>query len=90
MNEQTIAHDITIKSRGHMELSGVENVVSFDEETVCLETVMGEMIIEGEELHVSALNTEKGTVLLLGKINGLYYNTVKSESKKSFFGKLFG
>ncbi len=90
MNEQIRPHDIIIKSRAHMEICGVENVTSFDEENVCLETVMGEMMIEGENLHVSSLDTDRGTVLLDGKINGIYYNTQMSESKKGFFGRLLG
>lgn len=90
MNEQIRQHDIVIRSRASMEICGVKNVISFDEENVCLDTVMGEMTIEGEELNVSSLDTDRGTVHLSGKINGLYYNTESSEPKKGFFGRLLG
>ena len=90
MNEQSRPHDISIRNRGHMEICGVLNVTSFDEESVCLETVMGDMVIEGEALKVSSLDTDRGTVMLDGKINGLYYNTSSSEPKKGFLGRLIG
>lgn len=90
MNEQSRPHDISIRGRGHMEICGVISVTSFDEESVCIETVMGDMVIEGDSLKVSNLDTDRGTVMLDGKINGLYYNTVSSESKKGFFGRLIG
>ena len=88
MNEQARPHDIIMRSRARMEISGVQNVISFDEESVCLETVMGEMMIEGENLRVSSLDTDRGNILLDGKVNSLYYNTQNGESKKSFFGRL--
>lgn len=91
MNEEARVHDIILKGRGHMEVSGVVNVTSFDEETVCLETVMGDMMIEGEGLRVSTLDTEKQKIILCGKVNGLYYYSGGgSERKKGFFGRLGG
>ena len=90
MNEEARAHDISIRSRSHMEVSGVSNVISFDEETVCLETVMGDMMIEGEEIKVSTLDTEKQKIILNGKINALYYYGPSSERKKGLFGRYKG
>ena len=88
MNEQVNKHDILIRSREYIEICGVETVVSFDEESVCLESVMGELLIEGEELNVGTLDTDKGVVKLTGKINGIYYNTSTQKTQKGFFGRL--
>ncbi len=90
MNEQAKQHDILIKSRGCVEISGVESVISFDDEGVCLESVMGELLIEGEELNVGTLDTDKGIVKLTGKINGVYYNTASPKAQKGFFGRIIG
>ncbi len=89
-NEQIKAHDIAIRSREHTEITGVTNVVSFDDTSVCLETSMGEMMIEGEDIKVSALDTDRGRVVLDGKINGLYYNTETQTKKRGLFGKVIG
>lgn len=85
MNEQAIPNDIIIRSRAYVEISGVQSVISFDEESVFLETVAGELIIEGEGLSVSTLDTDKGIVKLSGKIGGLYYNTSSPKPKKGLF-----
>ncbi len=68
-------HGILIKAREHLEITAVTDVISFDEDSVCLETSMGEMLIEGEGLKVGTLDTAKGIVILDGRINGLYYRT---------------
>ncbi len=88
MNEQPKLHDIIIRSRSKVEISGVTNVVSFDEEGICLESEMGEMLIEGRGLRVSSLDTDRGKIYIDGTIDGLYYNTNTNEPKKGLFGRL--
>ena len=88
MNEQPKQHDILIKSRGMVEICGVESVISFDDESVCLESTLGELIIEGEDLSVGTLDTDRGIVKLSGKINGVYYNTSSPKPQKGFFGRI--
>lgn len=88
MNEQSKQHDILIKSRENVEISGVESVISFDDESVCLESIMGELLIEGEELNVGTLDTDRGIVKLTGKINGIYYNTSSQKTQKGLWGRI--
>ena len=90
MNEQAKQHDIIIRSRGYVEICGVESVISFDDESVYLESTMGDILIEGEELKVGTLDTEKGIVKLTGKINGVYYNTTTPKPQKGLFGRIRG
>ncbi len=90
MTEQSIKHDIIIKSRSGADINGVKNVISFDEESVCLDTCMGELVIEGEELNVSTLDTENGIIRLSGRINSVYYTNTEPVNKKGFFGRLMG
>jgi sporulation protein YabP len=61
-----------------MEISGVINVNTFDEEEIILETVMGYLYVQGEELHVSMLNLEQGKVVVEGSIINIQY---KKEGK---------
>ena len=64
--------------RRTMEISGVINVNTFDEEEIILETVMGYLYVQGEELHVSMLNLEQGKVVVEGSIINIQY---KKEGK---------
>ena len=68
-------HDIKLFGRKEMSISGVREVVSFDEESVRLMSVEGEIYVEG-------------VVTLTGKINGFYYVNEDKGEKKSFFSRL--
>ncbi|NLO22385.1 MAG: sporulation protein YabP [Syntrophomonadaceae bacterium] len=71
-------HTLLLLDRRTMEISGVENVNTFDEEEIILETVMGFLYVLGEQLHVSMLNLEQGKVVVEGSIINIQY---KKEGK---------
>ena len=80
--------EIVMRSRSELSVIGVDEVMSFDEECVCLHSVDGRMMIEGEGIKVDTLDTERGVVKLKGRINAVYYETDPEKSKKGFFGRL--
>ena len=80
-------HGVLIRDRAHLEITAVTDVISFDEDSVNLETEMGEMLIDGENLHVGTLDTQKGVVVIDGRINGLYYRT--EQPRKKGIGRIF-
>ena len=85
-------HRVTVLGRGSLDVFGVTDVISFDEQTVVLATVCGMMEIVGSSLHVHVLNIEQGCVAMNGKIDSVaYYDTDSSEKngKSGFFSKLF-
>ncbi len=82
-------HELMLKGRSEMSVSGVVDVMSFDEAFVELSTLCGGMNIEGEGIHISFLDVDNGRVTLTGTIFGVYYTQEKA-SKKSrglFSGK---
>ena len=82
------AQDITVKNRTKMNISGVTEVISFDETAVDLRTVCGELCVEGEGLHIGVLDTERGIVTLEGSsIDGIYYLRPDSGERKGIFGR---
>ena len=85
---QTPTQDVTVKNRNKMSISGVTEVVSFDETAVELRTVCGDLCIEGEGLHIGVLDTERGIVALEGKsIDGIYYPRDDSAPHKGLWGR---
>jgi sporulation protein YabP len=66
-------HIINMTDRKSIELSGIINVVNFDEEEIILETVMGYLEIGGQELHITMLNLDNGKIAVMGSINQLVY-----------------
>ena len=81
-------HEIRVSKRNDMSISGVREVVSFDEESVRLMSVEGELYIEGEEIKIGVLDTDRGVVTLSGRINGFYYVNEDKGEKKGFFSRL--
>lgn len=80
-------HDCVIKCRSHIDVTGVSEVISFDESAVILITVCGEMTVEGSGLRVGTLDTDKGLVSVDGKISSLYYSDDSPRKRRGLFGK---
>ena len=72
-------------------MTGVKDVLSFDEHSVILETEQGMMMVKGTDLHVNRLNLEKGEVDLSGNIDSISYSDVHAGPKQgeNLFSKLF-
>lgn len=66
-------HTLTARDRGQITVSGVTEVVSFDETNVRLVTTCGILNLEGEELRIHTLNTADGAVAVTGRLNGVLY-----------------
>lgn len=86
------SHKIILTSRQSGVVSGVLDVISFDESLIVLSTQCGKLTIKGNQLHVNQLNLEKGDVDISGKVDSLVYseNGKKTENRKeSVLGRLF-
>ena len=81
-------HEIRLVDRGEMSISGVDEVVGFDEENLRLRTSVGELFVEGTDIKIGALDTDSGRVTLSGKINALYYAGESEKDKKGLFSRL--
>jgi sporulation protein YabP len=83
-------HSLHIDRRESVAVSGMTDVISFDEETVIGETEMGIIIIRGNNLHVNRINLENGELSVSGEIDGITYENPGGYSKgKSLLGRLF-
>lgn len=85
------AHKVTVNGRKTATVSGVADVLSFDENEILLETDMGSLQMKGKELHVNRLTLEKGEVDIEGRIDSMVYseNGHSKRQGESFIGRLF-
>lgn len=84
------SHTLKVNNRKTLEITGVKEVDSFDNEEFLLETVMGYLIIRGENLQLNNLDVEKGNVSIKGKVYEIsYVDEQQQEKAKGFFSKLF-
>ena len=82
-------HELNLKSREKMSLSGIKEIISFDESEITLKTCCGDLTIDGENIHINVLNVSIGELELVGKINGIYYSDISNNEKHSILGKIF-
>ncbi|HWO76042.1 MAG TPA: sporulation protein YabP [Bacillus sp. (in: firmicutes)] len=79
-----------MRGRRILDITGVKQVESFDNEEFLLETSMGFLSIRGQNLQMKNLDVDKGVVSIKGKVFDLEYIDQQSGDKaKGFFSKLF-
>ncbi len=67
------AHHILLEGREQLTVSGVEEVESFDENTIVMSTVKGTLVVRGEELHIEKLSLDGGDLKVEGSVDSLTY-----------------
>lgn len=86
----TQEHDVIMRGRRLLDITGVKQVESFDNEEFLLETVMGFLAIRGQNLQMKNLDVDKGIVSIKGKVFDLVYiDDQNGDKAKGFFSKLF-
>ena len=83
-------HRITLDGRKQCKVTGVTDVLSFDEGAVLLETVDGMLMIKGEGLHVSRINLDKGEADIDGKAFVYSERTSLAKKGEGLLTRLFG
>ncbi len=74
MAEQpAMPHKLTLSNRSSLSVTGVNEVVSFDDSAVVLRTELGTLIVQGSQLQLKTLSTPGGQVDVEGKIASLLY-----------------
>lgn len=81
---------LVMQDRERVELTGVTEVISFDNKEIFLETTEGAVKFGGENLHVKRLTLERGEVELEGRINEFsYHESQKDKTAGSMLSRLF-
>lgn len=84
-------HRLDLMNRGTGSVTGIQDVVAFDENQIVLDTDMGLLTVKGKGLHVSRLTLEKGEVDIEGTVDSLVYssNETYRKQRESLFARLF-
>lgn len=73
MTDENQSHQLTLFDRGRLTMTGVTEVVSFDDAAVVLETSLGTLVVQGQQLRLKTLTTQGGQVAVEGRISALSY-----------------
>lgn len=83
-------HNLTLEGREKLHISGVTDVGSFNDNTVIISTQIGELIIKGDDLHISSLDVNDGDVVIKGFIvSCVYTESGVFKKEKGFFKSIF-
>lgn len=85
-----IIQNIVLENREKLSISGVLDVLSFDDQIVILETELGLLTIKGENLRINKLSLDTTEVVISGEIYNLGYTENNSDKKSSgLLNKIF-
>ena len=86
--EEQLPHKLNLNERSQLTMTGVTEVVSFDENTVVLQTSLGLLVVQGDRLQLKTLSLEGGQVAVDGHITALNYEEPRQPG--SWRRRLFG
>ena len=72
-NQMHLPHRLTLNERKQLSMTGVSEVISFDETAVVLRTELGTLLIQGRDLQLKTLSLEGGQVAVDGTVTSLSY-----------------
>lgn len=81
-------HALTLTERTDLRVTGVEEIVRFDEELVVMRTVKGELSVHGAGLKVDLLDKNGGALHLSGTVDELVYSRTH-EGRGGFWARLW-
>ena len=82
-------HNLILENRHALTVSGVEDIDSFDEETIVLFTDMGELTVKGSGLHINKLSVDTGELSVEGDVHSLVYTNDEPRRNVGLFARLF-
>ena len=85
-----VIQNLILENRNKLSISGVKDVLSFDDQVVIMETELGLLTVKGEKLKINKLSIDTSEVIVEGEINNLGYNDhSKKEQESGLFSKIF-
>lgn len=86
-----VIQNLILENRGKLSISGVLDVLSFDDQIVIVETELGLLTIKGNNLRINKLSIDTSEVIVEGDITSLVYSESKGtdKTKGSLISKIF-
>ncbi len=79
----TIVQNIILENREKLTISGVLDVLSFDDQVVIVETDLGLLTVKGENIRINKLSLDTTEIIVEGKISSLAYSEKSSDKISS-------
>ena len=86
-----IVQNLVLENRGKLSVSGVNDVLSFDDQVVMIDTELGLLTVKGENIRINKLSLDTSEVIVDGEISSLTYSQKAQEKNggTSLLSKIF-
>ena len=89
MNTNVI-QNLILENREKLSVSGVVDVLSFDDQVVMIETELGLLTVKGNNLRINKLSIDTSEVIVEGEISYLAYSENNADKNSgSLLSKIF-
>ena len=89
-NNSGVVQNLILENREKLSISGVNDVLSFDDQVVIIDTELGLLTVKGENLRINKLSIDTSEVIVEGDISALSYSEQNSDRERSsFISKIF-
>lgn len=83
-----LPHKLTLNERKSLTVTGVTEVVSFEDGAAVLRTSLGTLVVQGRDLQLKTLSLDGGQVAVDGTVSALIYEEPKNQG--GWIRRLFG
>ena len=90
MMNTNIVQNLVLENRKKLSVSGVNDVLSFDDQVVMVDTELGLLTVKGENIRINKLSLDTAEVIIEGERSSLAYSQNKQEkSSGTLLSKIF-
>lgn len=81
--------NIFLENRKKLNVTGVLDVLNFDEQIITVETELGVLVVKGSDLKLNRYNLDDTELSIEGEINSLIYEEKANRKNESLLSKIF-
>lgn len=89
MTNSNIVQNLILENRTKLNVTGVSDVLSFDDQVVMVDTELGLLTVKGENIRINKLSLDTAEVIIEGEISSLAYSQTKQEKNGTLLSKIF-
>ena len=89
MMQTNIIQNVILENRKKLTMTGIKDVLSFDDEVVVVDSELGLINIKGTDLRVNKISTESGDVIVEGTIRTIEYSDKDLSTRQGFMSRIF-
>ena len=89
-NNINVMQNVVLENREKLNVTGINDILSFDDQVVMIDTELGLLTVKGENIRINKLSIDTSEVIIEGDISYLAYSDKELEKNKgNLISKIF-